>query len=50
MPLVLLEDSEEYLKRFGQKVKQLRIANNMTMQELASRSGRGYKGRRLLLQ
>ena len=39
MPLVLLEDSEEYLKRFGQKVKQLRIANNMTMQELADKCG-----------
>lgn len=39
MPLVLLEDSEEYLKRFGQQVKQLRIANNMTMQELADKCG-----------
>lgn len=39
MQIIILEDKDEYLKRFGATVKRLRLYHDMTMQELADRCG-----------
>lgn len=39
MQIIILEDQGDYLKRFGETVRRLRLYHDMTMQELADKCG-----------